>query len=86
MRVLGFDSLGYVAFSYIWEEVKMEWKEIDSAPKDGSYFLAVKKEKKKMAAGLCRFENGKILVQRGEKFQVGEWVEWNPTHWREMIK
>ena len=58
------------------------WQSIETAPKDGSTFLAVMAKAYSPRATLCKFQDGKFLSpSQGEKFVLPGWNQWWPTHW-----
>lgn len=61
------------------------WRTIETAPKDGSTFLAIMAKAYSPKATLCKFADGKFLSpSQGEKFVLPGWNQWWPTHWRPL--
>ncbi len=64
------------------EVLEQAWRPINTAPMDGTTFIAVMAEAYSPRATLCRAENGKFYSpSQGEKFVLPGWNQWWPTHW-----
>lgn len=59
-----------------------QWQPIKTAPKDGTYFLAVNADAYNPIADICNFKSGKFQSpSKGEYYAPDGWIKWWPTHW-----
>lgn len=59
----------------------MEWRDIETAPKDGSKFLAICAEAQTPKANISWWQDGWFTVSKPEKFVAPGPHRWWPTHW-----
>lgn len=58
------------------------WQLIETAPTDGSTFLAIATDVDRPTVTICKFDNEKFLAPSpDEKFALPGWGQWWPSHW-----